>query len=885
MDWRNVWRGIFPRRMIEPDVRDEIAFHLEERIRELVARGWSEDEARREVLARFGNVETVEEACRTYDAQRVDRMTWRMTMEGWTRDLALAVRSMRRAPGFAAVVVLTLSLGIGASTAVFSVVEGVLLRPLPYEDPQELAIVWQNDRATGTVREPASPSDYFDYVDRSTRFEALGMVFASQAVLSRPGSSPLRVATAELSAGIDDILGIEMQAGRAFLPGEDTYGGPAVVILADGFWRNEFGADPEVVGRTLVVDGSPHEVVGILPPGVEFPAPGTELWRPIGVDRATAQRQSHWTTVVGRLADGSTLADAQAEMTRIMADLEAEYPEANTNRGAFVERLADVGRADLALTLWVLFGSVLTVLLIACVNVANLLLARGAARGRELAVLSAVGAGRSDLVRRFLAEGLLMAGVSAVGGIVLAALGVEVLLALSPPELLGLGEPGLNAPVLGFAMGAALLIGLGFAVLPALQNRRLDLQANLKDGRSGVVSASMPVRRLLVAGQLGLAVVLLVGAALLMGTLRNLQAVDPGFRSANVLRAYFTLPDSRYPSSFADYPDWPVIQQFNRDVMREMAALPGVQSAAIAFNHPLERGFTNSFQIEGLAYDPSQGEMTTRMVTPGYFETVGVRVLEGRVFEESDDAGSEGVVVINRRAKERYFPDGDALGRGIRFWGPTYRRVIGVVENERVHGLTAEPPPAMYVSLLQSPQRGGQLSILLRTEVPPLSLAESVRSTMARIDAEAPVYGVATMEETVREAAARERFATVVLGVFAAVALFLAVLGVHGVLSYLVAQRSHEVGVRMALGATRSDVVRRVVEQGAVMAGLGIAFGLAAALVASSLLQGLLFGVDPVSPVLYGGVAVGLGIVALAASALPARKAASVDPVTALRGD
>jgi putative ABC transport system permease protein len=885
MDWRDVWRKLFPRQMIDPDVREEIAFHIEERVRELVRMGWREVDARAHVLERFGDVESVEDACRTYDTQRVDEDSWRMTMEAWIRDVRFSLRSLAKSPGFTAVVVVTLALGIGATTAVFSAVEGVLLRPRPFSEVERLAVVWQNDRATGTVRENASTSDYYDYVERSRTFEDLALHALGTAVLTRDGAPPLQLNAASVTANMLEVLGLDMQLGRNFTTAEDQPGGPTVAVLTDRVWRDLFAARSDIVGHVLTIDDLPYEVVGVLPVGIDYPAGETDIWLPIQQSPATATRPQHWVRVLGRLAEGATVSGAQAEMTRIMADLEVEYPADNANRGAFVEPLGDVGRGDLKATLWVLFGAVLAVLAIACVNVANLLLARGAGRLRELAVLAAVGAGARQITRRFFAEGVIITLASGLAGVALAAFGVRALTALAPASFAVLGAPQVNAIVLAFAMGVSLVICVGFGLLPLVQVRRVDLQQELKSGRtSDGGAAGLALRRLLVAAQLSLAVVLLLGATLLMGTLRSLQSVDPGFEAENALRMDFALPDSRYPS-FDTYPDWPEIHGFMRSLEAEVQSIPGVRSAAVVLNHPLDPGFTNSFQIEGQPYDPSQGEMTTRLVTPGYFETAGLDLLEGRLLDAGDRVGTPDVITLNSAAVDRYFPEGGAVGSRIAFWGRTFREVVGIVENERIHGLTAEVPPAMYVSMYQAPPRGGKITLMVRSGVPPLTLVDAVREAMRTVDPAVPIFNVATMEATLAEAMARERFASTVLTVFAAVALVLAILGVHGVLSYLVAQRGHEVGVRMALGATRQDVVRMVVRQGVAMTALGVVTGLAAAVAASRVLQSLLFGVSATAPWAYIGVGLGLAAVAMAATALPAHRAASIDPVASLRGE
>lgn len=885
MDWRSVWRSLFPRKMIDGDVREEISFHIEERVRELVDAGWDEERARAHVLERFGDVAAVEEACRDYDAQRVDGETWRSAMDGWTRDVRLALRGMRRSPGFTAVVVLTLALGIGATTAVFSVVEGFLLRPLPFRDPGRLVMVWENDHATGTTRENASPLDYYDFVDRARGFDGFAMYALTTSVLTRPGSEPVRLNTAQVTRGLPGLLGIDMQLGRAFTAEEDLPDGPRALVLTDGAWRAHFQADPEVVGRVVDVDGEPVSIVGVLPPGIDYPAGETDVWVPLQMAPAVATRQNHWVSVVARLAQGTSVSSAQAEMSRVMAELEEEFADANTNRGAFVERLADVGRGDLRLTLWVLFGAVLTVLAIACVNVANLLLARGASRARELAVHAALGAGAGRLRRRFFVEGALVTLLATAGGVGLAVGGVRLLASAAPARLMRLGAPEVDGTVLAFTLTIAAVIGVGFALLPTLQMRRRDLQRELKDGRTAEGrTPRLLARRLLVAGQLSLAVVLLTGATLLLSTLRNLQAVDPGFQSTNVLRVDYSLPESRYPRDFANWPNWTEVNAFNRTLVERMDALPGVRSAAVVTNHPLDRGFTNSFQIEGRPYDAEQGEITTRLVTPGYFETVGLRLLEGRLPSPSEGTEDPHVIVINRTAAERYFPDGGAIGSRIGFWGQ-FREVVGIVADEHMHGLAEAAPPALYVNLLQTPPVATKITLMVRTEVPPLDMADAVRRTIWSLDRDLAVFNVATMDDTLADASARERFASLVLVVFAGVAVFLAVLGVHGVLAYLVAQRGHEVGVRMALGATRGQVVAVVMRQGASMAVIGIGVGVVAALALSGVLRGLLFGVSATAPWIYVLVGSGLGAVAIVGTAVPAARAASIEPVTSLRGD
>lgn len=895
MDWRDVRRALFPRGEIDRDVRDELEFHIEARVRELVARGWDEGAARRHVLERFGDVEKHGEACRDADTQRVEDERRRETMDALIRDVRLAARTLRRSPVFTVTVIASLALGIGATTAVFGVLEAVVLRSIPFPEPDRLAVVWQNDRATGTIRENASTADYYDYVERSRTFDDLAMLYRGTAVLQRESAPALQLDATQVSRNLLAVLGIEPQLGRGFTESEDRPDGPRAVMLTDATWRDLFGGDPSVIGSNLLIDQGmlgggggaiSHEVVGVLPAGIDFPSAETDVWLPIRQSPAVATRPNHWIQVVGRLGEGVAMEVAQAEMAGIMADLEVEYANDNANRGAFVEPLADVGRGDARATLWALFAAVMAVLAIASVNVANLLLARGAGRMKELAVLTAVGAGKGHVRRRFFAEALLVSGVASLMGIALAAVGNRGLFRMAPAELQALGRPELNIPVLAFALVVTALIGLSFGLLPTLQAGRLDIQRELKDGRTTQGGrASMGLRRMLVASQLALAVTLLLGSTLLIGTVRNLQRVDPGFRADQTLRLEFVLPAELFPDGMPTYPDWPEVHGALAEVEERAEAVPGVRSAAVALNHPLDPGFTNSFRIEGRPYDPTQGEMTTRLVSPAYFGTAGLEILEGRALTDADRVDAPPVILLNQEAADRYFPDGGALGSRISFWGPTPREVVGIVESEKVHGLTAEAPPSMYISIWQAPPRGGRITLMARTDVPPLSVADVLREAIAEVDESIPVFGVTTMEATLAEAMGRERFASTVLLVFAGVAAFLAVLGVHGVLAYLVAQRRHEVGVRMVLGATRRDVVGMILSQGAWMTVAGILGGFALFVGASGVLQSLLFGVSSTSPGPYVMVGLGLGMAAMSGAAVPAARAASIDPVRSLQSE
>ncbi len=885
--WRELWRRIIPSRTVEPDVDDELRFHLEGKAEELMARGMSPGEARAEARRRFGNWDEVEAATRRYARQRARREERRAVLDTLLHDLRHAFRALVRNRGFTAVVTLTLAVGIGATTAIFSVVSGVLLRPLPFDAPERLVIVWQNDRATGTTREAASTADYWDFRERIRSFSELAMYATGSVNLTRDDGEPRRLAAAVVTHTLDDVLGIRPALGRGIAPREDRPDAGRVALLSHRLWRTEFEGDPEVMGRTVRVDDEPVTVIGVLPEDLDFPDGETDLWLPIGETPATSVRERHWVRVIGRLAAGTSLAAARSETTRIAAELEAEFP-ANANRGAFVEPLEEVKRGDVALTLWVLFGAVMTVLLIACANVATLLLARGASRARELAVCAALGAGTGRLARRFVLEGGLVAAGAAAGGLLLALGGIRLLEGLAPAGILALGEVGIDARVLAFTTLVAAVVAVGFGLLPTLQARGLDLQTNLKEGRAtaeGEAVGRMGFRRLLVAGQVALAVVLLVSAGLLGVTLRNLNAVDPGFRARNVLRVSYTLPTSRYPRDFAVWPEWSEIHQFHRELLRRTRTRPGVSSAAVTLSHPLDPGFTNSYVVVGRPYDPSQGEIPVRIVSPGYFETAGPRVLEGRALRMSDDTEGPGVMVVNRETARRLFPDEPAVGNRIAMWGGREFEIVGVVEGERIHGLTEAVPPAFYLSIFQAPPRPAPITLMARTAADPLQLVEPVRRTFHAIDPDLALFDVTTLTDTLREATARERFATLVLGIFAGVAVFLALLGIHGVLSYLVARRRHEVGVRMALGATAGDVLWLFLRQGLGMTAVGLVVGIAGALAAARVLESLLFRVSETEPGAYVLVSLLLAATGSAASLLPARRAAATDPAASMKDE
>lgn len=821
-------------------------------------------------------------------------------------DLRYALRTLRRAPGFALAALLTLGLGIGANTAILSVVDGVLLRPTPFENVDRLAMVWQTDRNSGTTREPTSYPDFEDFVARSEQFAGLAAFAAQEVTLAPDHGDPLRLDAMAVTHEFMPLVGISAVIGRSFTPEDDRPGAAQVALIGEGLWERLFARDPAVVGRTLRAQGTTYTVVGVLPAGADFgtlqildgaayarafadrfgPA-DVQLWVPLRPVFANAPRDTHPIFVLGRLAPGVSLTMAQQEMDGIAADLEATYGS-NDGRGAHVEALTEVVFGPVRPALSLLLVAVTLVLLVACVNVANLLLARAATRTRELAVRTALGAGVGRLGRQFLVEGLVLALLGGALGVGLATWGTRVLLTFAPGDIPRAATAQVNGPVLWLTTALCLVVGIAFGVAPALQARRLDPHSALKGAATGSASSGAGQRRTrtaLVTAELALAVALVVGAGHLIQSFWRLQRVDPGFSPSGVLKAQVDLPPDRYPVDFTRWPDFREMHDFNQAVLQRIAALPGVTGAAITGNHPLDAGFTNSISVPGRE-DEAGGwpEISVRRMTPGYLATVQLALRRGRSLDEGDAASAPPVVLLNEAAVAQYFPDAEPLGQQIFMWG-TLRSVVGVVANERMHGLADDAPPALYLPLAQAPSVNGDETFLIRTAGDAGALAPALRGAIRDVDPDLAVFGVEALDRTVRRSVSRERFTMLVLGAFAAAAIALALVGVHGVLSYLVARRSREIGLRLALGAAPGAIVADVVGQGLRLASLGLVLGLLAALGGARLLRGLLFGVTATDPLTFVWVALAVTGAAAAASWLPARRAAREDPMASLRSE
>ena len=793
-----------------------------------------------------------------------------------------------RAPwrsGVLVAVVLTLALAIGANTAFYSVVRGVLLRPLPFSAPDRIVLVSEFDRISGTTREPFSVPDYYDLRGRTRAFADLAGFASRPYSLAGSEGEPEQVVVTAVSAGYFGLLGVEPLRGRVFAAAEDEPGGPRVVLLGESLWRRRFGAAPNLVGRTVQLDGEPYTVLGIAPATAELPGEGSQVWLPLQLGPTSQPRSLHNVRVLGRLAPGASVASAGAETAALAARLEADFPDANRGRGMVVERAIDVTVGAVRPALWLVLGAVALLLLVACVNVANLLLARAWARAGDLAVRRALGASGLRLAREFLAEGLLVALVGAALGLVVATWGVDLLLGLAPADIPRLDQVRIDGGVLAVTLAVALATGLAFGALPLLQSRGIDPAAALHGTGRGLSAGPgrRRLRQVLVVAQLALAVVLVTGAGLLLRSFAKLRATDPGFRTEQVLKAGFTLPASRYPQDFDRYPAWPEVSAFYVRLLERLRAIRGVRVAALAGNHPLSHGFTNSFVIAGRENEyAQQPEIAIRPVSPEYFAVVSVPLVQGRLLDARDVAGAPDAILLNQAAVRRFFPHNDALGARISFWGRA-RTVVGIVGNERFYGVAEEAPPALYPALAQSPI--GAVTLLVATGRDPAALAGPVQAAMQSVDPAVALSGVEPLTRTLADSLARPRFTSVLLAVFAGLALLLASIGVYGVLSFAVTERTRELGIRAALGATPRRILRQVLRQGLVLALAGIGLGMLGALAAGRLLRGLLYEVTATDPTILTAVVLLLAAVALAASVVPAWRATRIDPIQALRSE
>ncbi|HEX8163400.1 MAG TPA: ABC transporter permease [Pyrinomonadaceae bacterium] len=880
MSWSRVaaarLRGLLRRDAVEQDIDDELRLHVEMASEENVRRGMTPADARRAALACFGDVTRVKEAARDVRGGG--------SMETMIQDVRFGLRMLTKNPGFTAVAVIALALGIGANSAIFSVVNAVLLRPLPYKDPERIVMVWEDDSRHGYPRDTPAPANYVDWRDQNKVFEDMAAIAELSFNLTGAGE-PERLDGRRVSASFFPILGVEPQLGRRFTPEEDRPGENHVVILSHGLWQRRFGSDAGIIGKTITLNGYSFAVVGVMPQSFQFPTREDQFWIPIAfTQQEAARRGSHFLEVIARLKPGVTLEQARAEMSTIAGRLQQQYPAENTELGAAVVPLHEQLVGNIRTALLVLLGAVGFVLLVACANVANLLLARAAGRQKEIATRVALGASRLRLVRQFLTESVLLAAVGGVVGLLLSAWGVRLLKAFIPENISQAGEITVDLKVLLFTLLISLLTGLVFGLAPATQATKLNLNETLKEGGrdSAAGSRGNRIRGVLVVSEVALSLILLIGAGLLINSFLRLRNVDPGFHTDNLLTMSVSLPAQKYP-------DHARRSAFYTEMIRRVEALPGVRSAAITSQIPLvKQGDTGSITVEGRP-DPPRGQanmVAMRIVSPHYFQTMSIRLLRGREFGDQDRADAPAVAVISEGMARRYWPGEDPTGKRICPGKPEspddWVTVVGVVNDVQQFGLDAESKPQMYLTYQQS----GYFSprhLVVGTNVEPTSLASAVRGAVWGIDPDQPVSNISTMEEVLSESIARQRFSTLLLGVFGVVALVLAAVGIYGVMSYSVSQRTHEIGIRMALGAQTGDVLKLAVGQGLKLVMIGVGVGLAASVVLTRVMSSLLFGISSTDPATFAVISLVLVGAGVLASYIPARRATKVDPMIALR--
>jgi putative ABC transport system permease protein len=804
-------------------------------------------------------------------------------MDSYLTDLRYALRKLTRTPGFTMVAVLTLALGIGANSAIFSVVYGVLLRPLPFDRPDQLV------RINGILRDHESwansSPNFLEVRERRRSFSDVAAYTEESLTLTQSGE-PTRVDASGVSASFFAVLGIKPLLGRGLTETENETGRTGVAVIGHAFWQERFGGRRDVLGSTITLDGSTFEIVGVMPPGFEYPGK-TEIWTPLIYDddfRNDENRGSFWLNVIARLAPDATLSGARAELTAWARSVEARFPDTNTNVGATAQSLRESLVGDVRKPLFVLLGAVGFVLLIACANIANLLLARAASRETEFAVRLALGAGRRRLMRQVLSETVLLALAGGVIGVLLAQWGTALLIALQPRDVPRLGEVRVDGAVFAFTAGIALFTGLLFGALPAFQLSRATLIGSLKEGGRGALASrsSARARSTLVVAEMALAVTLLAGAGLLINSFGRLVRVDPGFQPEQTLAFSLYAPP-------ADYESDAEVNQLYGTLLERIRALPGVRSAGGVLALPLTGTWMIiSFEVGGREPPPPGQQMTlvVRSATPDYFRTVGIPLVAGRDIMAEDRAGSQPVMVLSQEAVRRYFPNDAPLGKTITLgWNRNGElvsgTVVGVVQDVKVTSLGEEAQPIVYLSQEQVAVRS--MAVVVRAVAEPTSLTATIRAEVHAVDPDLPLANVRTLEQLVSGSVAQPRFYMLMLTIFATVALVLAAVGIFGVMSYTVAQRTREIGIRLALGAAPNRVLRFVVARAVALAMLGVMIGLTATLALTRFLEQLLFGVGTRDPATFVAVAVVLTAVAFAASYLPARAASRVDPLVALR--
>jgi len=878
-------RSLIWRTRIDEQVNAELDFHVEMLTSELVQGGMHRDIARAEALRRFGDINQVNATCRRIGTEGEREMLRTEYLGELRRDIGYAFRQLARSPGFTAVAILTLALGIGATTAIFSAVRSVVLRPFPFAHPDRVMMVAERFQDQDVN---VSVGNYTDWKEQSKSFAALSAMQFSSLNLTE-GDSPERVLAGRVTSNFFSVFGTQPALGRSFNPDEDVPGRENVVVLGHNLWVRRFGADAAVVGRVIRLAGREHTVLGVMPAGFNPTVTDEELWVPIAFTaEQKAEHDEHFLFLVGLLKEGVTREQAQAEMDPIMRRMAELFPLENGKKGVSVVPLSEALIGDFRERLTILLGAVVFVMLIACGNVANLLLARGAARSKEIAIRAAIGAGRGRIIRQLLTEGLVLSVLSAVAGVALAYGIIRALLANAPAGVPRLSETRIDLVVFAFALGVALVSGIIFSLAPALRAARQDLQGVLKEGGRGTTFARDRFRSALIVAQVALTLTLLAGAGLLIRSAMYLQTVRPGFDPSGILMARIALLESGYRDPLR------VTQTF-ASIVEEMKRAPGVSSAAVVSQAPLGAGGgSNGLLPEGKPLDPANF-INSRLliITTDYFRTMRVPIKQGRQFTERDRAGAERVMIISEELARLAWPGENPIGKRVACCegeenDPRWKTVIGVAGDVRSRGPTVDVVAEFYLPMEQVPGEAWDwvqrsMTLVARGPSDATSLTVPMRAAVRAVDPALPLFSITTMNDALRRSVAQSRFNTMLLGSLGVIGLLLAAAGIYSVIAYFVRLRRHEIGVRMALGATTRDVVTLVTWQGLRPVLIGILIGTATAMGATRLLRNSLYGVSATDPVTFAGVVVLLIVVGLVASLVPAKRASAISPTAAFR--
>jgi predicted permease len=865
------WRALTHHDELDHELDEELRFHLDRLIEQNTKNGMTPEDARAAALKTFTRLDQSKEECR--DTRGVG------LVESILRDASYSVRVLIKNYAFTIVVIATLALGIGANTAIFSFANGILLRPLPYPQSERLVVLDETALKRGIDSMSVSYPNFLDWQEQNKVFEDIGIYFgASRFALSGAGE-PVEVRGFYISHGLFEILRVSPQLGRTFTANEDRPDEDAVVILGNNLWQRNFGGDPNIIGRKITISNRARTVVGVMPPGFRFPQV-SDMWVPVALTTKTFTRTDHGLNSIARLKDGVSINEAQAELTNIAARIEQQNPVTNEGLGVKVTSLHDTLTGDYREALIILLGVVGCVLLVACVNVANLMLARATARQKEFALRAALGASRWRIMRQLLVESLLLASVGGVAGFILSIWALRLLLKAIPIQLPFWMNFGIDLRVLGFTAGITLLTGLLFGAAPALQTSRVDLNDTLKEGGRGSAGVRARARSLLVVTEIALSLVVLVGAGLMIQSFLRLKRVHIGLNAHNVLTASISLPRSKYKEDEQR-------AAFFKQLVERVSNLPGVEAASATATVPLSGdGWGRSLTVEGFPVLPvGQAPMIQHtVVTPGYFRTMNIPLLAGRDFNDTDAKDSPDVTIIDERLAREYWPNESPIGKRIRFGPPEdnepWHTIVGVVGSVRHQRMQEDTRKSVYLPHRKMPVGG--LALMARTTSNPEDLAGAIRREVAQLDPDLPM-SVSTMDEVVAESIWQPRLYATLFGAFAGGALLLALIGIYGVMAFLVQTRTHEIGVRMALGASTRDVFKLIVGRGMKLTAVGVLIGLAGAIALTRLMHSLLFNTSATDPVTFILISLLLAVAAFLACYLPARRAAKVDPLIALR--